>query len=150
MAGGGVPPHGVRAEGWARRVAPHGCVFYSRAGVTRWKFFYFPVDLPAADPWLHWDWVLQKSETQFQISPAGGRGLVDCTRLHQEELENQITTEGNHFKGISLFWVGSEFKQNQIFKMELRRVFSLQTQRNSELRNLEQKALSLSIIDART
>ena len=30
MAGGGV-----RAEGWARRVAPHGSVFYSRAGVTR-------------------------------------------------------------------------------------------------------------------
>ena len=27
---------GVRAEGWARRVAPHGSVFYSRAGVTRW------------------------------------------------------------------------------------------------------------------
>ena len=26
---------GVRAEGWARRVAPHGSVFYSRAGVTR-------------------------------------------------------------------------------------------------------------------
>ena len=31
MAGCG----GVRAEGWARRVAPHGSVFYSRAGVTR-------------------------------------------------------------------------------------------------------------------
>ena len=32
----GMSVPGVRAEGWARRVGPHGCVFYSRAGVTRW------------------------------------------------------------------------------------------------------------------